>query len=93
MIKPSGEIQELKQLLFVGTEDDGSDIIRVLKAYEKSWGDRMGQFQLQRKVKGVEISVAAYFNGKKFLRPINITFEHKKLFPKELGVSTRNNFV
>jgi len=88
VIKPSGEIQDLKQLLFVGTEDDGSDIIRVLKAYEKSWGDKMGIFQLQRKVKGVEISVAAYFNGSKFIKPINITFEHKKLFPKELGVST-----
>jgi phosphoribosylamine--glycine ligase len=59
-----------------------------LKAYEKSWGNNFGNFQLQRKVKGVEISVAAYFNGKEFLYPINITFEHKKLFPKELGVST-----
>ena len=88
VIKPSGETQEYKQLLFVGKEDDGADIIRVLKAYEKSWGNDMGEFQLQRKVKGVEISVAAYFNGKNFLRPINITFEHKKLFPKELGVST-----
>ncbi len=37
---------------------------------------------------GVEVSVAAFFNGKEFVKPINITFEHKKLFPKELGVST-----
>jgi phosphoribosylamine--glycine ligase len=88
VIKPSGETQDYKQLLFVGKEDDGADIIRVLKAYKKSWGDEMGSFQLQRKVTGVEISVAAYFNGKEFLKPINITFEHKKLFPKELGVST-----
>lgn len=88
VIKPSGETQDYKQLLFVGKEDDGADIIRVLKAYKKSWGDQMGSFQLQRKVTGVEISVAAYFNGKEFLKPINITFEHKKLFPKELGVST-----
>lgn len=88
VIKPSGETQDYKQLLFVGKEEDGSDIIRVLKAYEKSWGDNMGAFQLQRKVAGVEVSVAAFFNGKEFLKPINITFEHKKLFPKELGVST-----
>jgi phosphoribosylamine---glycine ligase len=88
VIKPCGEMQEFKQLLFVGKEDDGSDIIRVLKAYEKTWGDKMGIFQLQRKVKGVEVSVAAFFNGKNFIKPINITFEHKKLFPKELGVST-----
>lgn len=88
VIKPSGETQELKQLLFVGSDDEGLDVIRVLKAYDKSWGDDFGNFQLQKKVKGVEISVSAFFNGKEFLRPINITFEHKKLFPKELGVST-----
>lgn len=88
VIKPSGETQELKQLLFVGSDDEGHDVIRVLKAYDKSWGDDFGNFQLQKKVKGVEISVSAFFNGTEFLRPINITFEHKKLFPKELGVST-----
>ena len=88
VIKPSGETQELKQLLFVGSDDEGLDVIRVLKAYDKSWGNDFGNFQLQKKVKGVEISVAAFFNGKEFLRPLNITFEHKKLFPKELGVST-----
>lgn len=88
VIKPCGEAQDYKQLLFVGKEEDGSDIIRVLKAYEKTWGDNMGVFQLQRKVTGVEIAVAAFFNGTEFIKPINITFEHKKLFPKELGVST-----
>jgi phosphoribosylamine---glycine ligase len=88
VIKPCGETQDYKQLLFVGEEEDGSDIVRVLKAYEKSWGDEMGTFQLQRRVKGVEVSVAAFFNGREFIKPVNITFEHKKLFPKELGVST-----
>jgi len=88
VIKPCGEIQELKQLLFVGNDESGLDVIRVLQAYEKSWGNNFGKFQLQRKVKGVEVSVSAFFNGKEFLLPLNITFEHKKLFPKELGVST-----
>lgn len=88
VIKPSGEIQENKHLLFVGNDDDGDDVKRVLRAYQKTWGESMGAFQLQRKVKGVEISVAGFFNGREFLRPVNITFEHKKLFPKELGVAT-----
>ncbi|HCO82164.1 MAG TPA: phosphoribosylamine--glycine ligase, partial [Arenibacter sp.] len=39
VIKPSGETQEYKQLLFVGSDDEGLDVIRVLKAYEKSWGN------------------------------------------------------
>ncbi len=88
VIKPSGEMQENKHLLFVGKDDDGDDVKRVLQAYQKTWGDSMGTFQLQKKVNGVEVSVAAFFNGHQFLQPINITFEHKKLFPKELGVST-----
>lgn len=88
VIKPSGEMQDYKQLLFVGKDEDGNDIIRVLKAYEKTWGDTLGVFQLQRKVTGVEVSVSAFFNGHSFIKPYNITFEHKKLFPKELGVST-----
>jgi phosphoribosylamine--glycine ligase len=88
VIKPSQEMQEFKQLLYVGQEETGEDIIRMLKAYQKTWGDSLGHFLLQKKVSGVEVSVAAYFNGKEFLKPINITFEHKKLFPKELGVST-----
>ena len=88
VIKPCGEIQDIKQLLFVGNDDEGLDVIRVLKAYEHSWGNKFGTFQLQKKVKGVEISASAFFNGTEFIYPINITFEHKKLFPKELGVST-----
>lgn len=88
VIKPSGEIQDLKQLLFVGSDEEGMDVIRVLRAYEKSWGNTFGNFQLQRKVRGVEIAVSSFFNGKQFIKPINITFEHKKLFPGELGVST-----
>ncbi len=88
VIKPCGEMQDYKQLLFVGQDEDGSDVIRVLKAYQKTWGSALGNFLLQRKVTGVEVSVSAFFNGKEFIRPINVTFEHKKLFPRELGVST-----
>lgn len=88
VIKPSGEMQDYKQLLFVGQEEDGGDVIRLLKAYEKTWGHQLGHFQLQKKITGVEVSVAAFFNGHEFLKPYNITFEHKKLFPRELGITT-----
>ncbi|MDP2691139.1 MAG: phosphoribosylglycinamide synthetase C domain-containing protein [bacterium] len=88
VIKPSGEAQHQKQFVFIGAEEDGSDVIRILKSYQKTWGDEISTFQLQKKMTGVEVSVAAFFNGKKFIAPINITFEHKKLFPGELGVST-----
>lgn len=88
VIKPSGAAQNLKQLLYVGMEEDGADVIRVLRAYEKTWGDFIDVFQLQKRVTGVEVAISAFFNGKKFIQPYNVNFEHKKLFPGELGVST-----
>ena len=39
-------------------------------------------------MEGVEIAVGAFFNGKDFILPINVNFEHKRLFPNELGPST-----
>jgi phosphoribosylamine--glycine ligase len=87
-IKPSGEAQNIKRLLFVGEEEDGKDVIQVLEAYKRVWNDRIKVFQLQKRVKGVEVAVGAFFNGNEFVTPININFEHKKLFPGNLGPST-----
>ena len=87
VIKPCGEV--LKSLLFVGEEEDGSDVIRVLTSYSHVWQDQIKLFQLQKKViSGIEVAVGAFFNGNEFLEPISVNFEHKKLFPGELGVPT-----
>lgn len=88
VIKPSGEAQNVKRRLFVGEEDDGQDVVRMLEAYKKAYSDEIKVFQLQRRVSGVEVAVGAFFNGKEFVTPVNINFEHKKLFPGNLGPST-----
>jgi len=88
VIKPSGEAQNVKRLLFVGEEEDGQDVIHVLESYEKVYAGRVKDFQLQRRRQGVEIAVGAFFNGHEFLEPINVNFEHKKLFPGNIGPST-----
>jgi len=88
VIKPSGEAQNTKHLLFVGMEDDGSDVIGLLQTYKKIWANTIKVFQLQKKVAGVEVAVGAFFNGNRFVEPININFEHKKLFPGNVGPST-----
>jgi phosphoribosylamine--glycine ligase len=88
VIKPSGEAQNIKGLLFVGEEDDGRDVIQVLSDYQKAWSRKIPVFQLQKRVQGVEIAVGAFFNGEDFVYPINVNFEHKKLFPGNLGPST-----
>lgn len=88
VVKPLGEVQNVKRLLYVGTEDDGSDVVDVLRAYKKAWGHRMKGFQLQRKVAGVEVAVCGFFDGERFVERINFNFEHKRLFPGNIGPST-----
>lgn len=88
VIKPSGAAGNIKRRLFVGDEDDGQDVIRVLEAYRKSFPDEIKVFQLQRRVTGVEVAVGAFFNGHEFVLPINVNFENKKLFPGNIGPST-----
>ena len=88
VIKPSGEAQNLKRLLFVGVEDDGGDVVRVLEAYKRVWSETIKIFQLQHRVTGVEVAVGGFFNGREFMDPININFEHKKLLPGNVGPAT-----
>ena len=88
VVKPSGEAANYKHLLFVGMEEDGSDTVRVLQAYKRVWSKVIKVFQLQNHVSGVEVGVGAFFNGKKFIEPININFEHKRMFPGEHGPPT-----
>ena len=88
VIKPSGEAQNIKRLLFVGQEDDGLDVIHVLESYKAVYSDTVTVFQLPRRVRGVEVAVGAFFNGTDFMMPVNINFEHKPLFPGNIGPAT-----
>lgn len=88
VIKPSGKAQNEKELLFVGQEADGNDVINVLAHYKKRWSNKIRIFQLQKYSSGVEVAVGAFFNGKEFAHPINTNFEHKRLFPDNIGPST-----
>ena len=88
VIKPSGAAQNYKRLLFVGEEEDGRDVIQVLDDYKRAWSKKIKEFQLQRRIMGVEVATGAFFNGKEFVTPICVNFEHKKLFPGDIGPST-----
>ena len=88
VIKPSGEAQNRKRFLFVGEEDDGKDVIQVLTAYQRVYSNKIKVFQLQKRITGVEVAIGAFFNGTEFVYPININFEHKKLFPGNIGPAT-----
>jgi len=88
VLKPSGKAQNEKELLFIGQEGDGKDVLQILEHYKLNWSKKIKEFQIQKFAEGVEIAVGAFFNGKDFGMPICVNFEHKRLFPNELGPST-----
>lgn len=91
VFKPSGEETldwYLKSLLFLGSEEDGKDILAVMKHNKGSWSKKIKHFQLQKFATGIEVAVSAFFNGDDFIYPINVNFEHKKLFSGDIGPYT-----
>jgi len=91
VFKPSGEETldwYLKSLLFLGQEEDGKDILAVMKHNQESWSQKIKEFQLQKFATGIEVAISAFFNGNDFIYPINVNFEHKKLFPGDIGPYT-----
>ena len=68
--------------------EEYATVVRMLEAYKLALASEIKVFQLQRRVTGVEVAVGAFFNGVRFVTPININFEHKKMFPGNLGPST-----
>lgn len=89
VFKPSGNTPSFgKSLLFLGEEEDGKDLLEVFEQNKKVWQKKAPVFQLQKFVSGVEVAVGAFFNGKDFVSPINVNFEHKRTFPGDIGPFT-----
>jgi len=89
VMKPSGDLTVAHiGLLFVGEEEDGKDVMKLLAEYKKAWGSKIPAIQLQKRIMGVEMAVGAFFNGSEFVYPINVNFEHKRFFPGDIGPTT-----
>lgn len=73
---------------YIGEEEDGSDVINVLESYLQRKDDFHQIISLQKRIFGVEIGVGRYFNGTDWVGPIEMSIEHKKLFPGDLGPAT-----
>ena len=73
-----------KTLTYVGQLPDGRDVIDVLNSYRRECRSVI----IQKKVSGVEIGVARFFNGHDWTGPIEMNVEHKKLCSGDLGPKT-----
>jgi phosphoribosylamine---glycine ligase len=88
VVKPSGKAQNDKVLSFVGQEEDGLDVLTMLERYKKGWSTKIKSFQLQKFASGVEVAVGAFFNGRDFIQPVFVNFEHKRMFNNDIGPQT-----
>ncbi|MFZ2252718.1 MAG: hypothetical protein WAW13_00925 [Minisyncoccia bacterium] len=82
VVKQNSHISVLNH---VGQLADGSDVIKALQTLKKK---NIKQVHLQKKVDGVEVGIARYFNGNDWVGPIEINHEHKRLLEGDQGPLT-----
>jgi len=86
VLKPTGNTPSIgKGLLLLGQDENGKDLLELLEQNKEIWRKRAPIFLLQKFISGVEVAVGAFFNGHDFIYPININFEHKRIFSGNLG--------
>lgn len=90
VIKFAGNAGDEKGLLYVAQTEDNTDLIQLMDLYNKKWNTGWGEpkFVLQEAIEGVEVAVTALFDGEKFIMPIYMNFENKRLLTGDLGVFT-----
>lgn len=77
-----------KFLTYIGEFECGKDTISVLKNYYHNKHINRETITLHERVEGVEMGVGRYFNGHDWVGPIEINFEHTKMFPDNAGPVT-----
>ncbi len=73
---------------YIGMLDDGADLRALLEREREQRGKQPISFVLMQHLQGVEVGIGAYFNGTAFLSPALLDWEHKRLFPGDLGELT-----
>lgn len=81
VIKPNNHNTSLS---YIGNLKDGSDVLKVLENYKNNFGGEH-TVSLQKRVRGIEVAIGRFFNGKDWVGPSVINFEHKHLNNDDIG--------
>jgi len=100
VLKQCGKIDEIKGLNFVARMDNSEDLLDFLPIMEGNWIDGVKpDFVLQEKMEGHEMAVGSFWNGHEFQKDKDgdelcyENWEHKSLFPGNLGESTGEQYT
>ncbi|HSN87699.1 MAG TPA: phosphoribosylamine--glycine ligase [Thermoanaerobaculia bacterium] len=89
VLKLSSEAKLSKSLIFVGEDPEGKDLLAALLRYQKRYHEiKPLRLQIQQRVAGVEVGVGGFFNGREWIQPLQLIFEHKRLLAGDLGPLT-----
>jgi phosphoribosylamine--glycine ligase len=87
VVKPNEDNSQ--NIGYVGELETGEDTLGIISNYlQNKFINRGQRITLHKRVRGVEIGVGRYFNGKDWVGPIEINLEHKKFFPGDIGPLT-----
>ncbi|MBA3458944.1 MAG: phosphoribosylamine--glycine ligase [Deltaproteobacteria bacterium] len=76
---------------YVGVRADGADVVAALRRHELTLHPdhhEATSFVLMDHVQGIETGLGAFFDGRQFVGPVNLDWEHKRFFPGDLGELT-----
>lgn len=100
VLKQQGKLDEIKGLNFVAKMDNSEDMLDFIPILEKNWIDGVKKdFVLQEKIEGHEMACGSFWNGKEFMKDKDgdelcyENWEHKSLFPGNLGESTGEQYT
>lgn len=86
VVKQNGHVDKIFN--YVGQLSSGEDVVDLLEKYCENNSKECASIDLQRRIEGVEIGVARYFNGDDWVGPIEVNLEHKDLFAGNVGPKT-----
>lgn len=74
---------------YVGMLRSGEDMLAMLRLQASRWHlTEPPRFVLMEHLEGIEVGVGGFFDGARFLEPVNLDWEHKRFFPGDLGELT-----
>ncbi len=83
VVKPFGPKVQSEHII-IGQYPDNSDSIGLLERFE---GEKIPVegIEVEEKIEGIEVGYSAWFNGKDWVYPINVNFQHKPFADGDRG--------